>query len=150
MKTIALAWKWVSWIFSSNFESGYNHISRPEIQLQRKYVSYPSFVYISKILLRNSAWDLKFLRRWLWRIASSGILRRVALVRTGVWDELSASIIRVTRIGELGTTQAATSNRRKLRRNRKWLWATRRNNPKDAILRISHQHVPPRLVEQQI
>jgi hypothetical protein len=34
---------------------------------------------------------------------SSRMLRRVALVRTGVSDELSASLIRVTRIGELGT-----------------------------------------------
>jgi deoxycytidylate deaminase len=40
------------------------------------------------------------------------MLRRVALVRTDVSDE-SASIIRVTRIGELGTRLAATSNRRK-------------------------------------
>jgi hypothetical protein len=31
------------------------------------------------------------------------MLRRVALVRTGVSEEFSASIIRVTRIGELGT-----------------------------------------------
>jgi hypothetical protein len=31
------------------------------------------------------------------------MLRRVALVRTDVLEELSASIIRVTRIGELGT-----------------------------------------------
>jgi hypothetical protein len=48
---------------------------------------------------------------------SSGMLRRVALVRTDVSEEPSASFIRVTRIGELGTTQAATSNRRTLRRN---------------------------------
>jgi hypothetical protein len=34
------------------------------------------------------------------------MLRRVALVRTDVLEELSASIIRVTRIGELGTTHA--------------------------------------------
>jgi hypothetical protein len=34
----------------------------------------------------------------------SGILRRVALVRTDVSEELRASIIRMTRIGELGTT----------------------------------------------
>jgi hypothetical protein len=39
------------------------------------------------------------------------------LVRTDVSEELSGSIIRVTRIGELGTTIATTSNRRKLRRN---------------------------------
>jgi hypothetical protein len=37
------------------------------------------------------------------------MLRRVALVRTDVSEELSASIIRVTRIGELGTTLAITS-----------------------------------------
>jgi demethoxyubiquinone hydroxylase (CLK1/Coq7/Cat5 family) len=36
-------------------------------------------------------------------MSSSGMLRRVALVRTDVSEELSASIIRVTRIGELGT-----------------------------------------------
>jgi hypothetical protein len=34
----------------------------------------------------------------------SGTLRRVALVRTYVSEGFSASIIRVTRIGELGTT----------------------------------------------
>jgi hypothetical protein len=39
---------------------------------------------------------------------SSGILHRVALVRTDVSEELSTSIFRVTRIGELGTTLAAT------------------------------------------
>jgi hypothetical protein len=42
------------------------------------------------------------------------MLRRVALVRTDVSDELSASFIRVTRIGELWTTLAVTSNRRTL------------------------------------
>jgi hypothetical protein len=45
------------------------------------------------------------------------MLRRVALVRTDVSEELSASIIRVTRIGELGTTLAVSSNRGTLRRN---------------------------------
>jgi hypothetical protein len=34
------------------------------------------------------------------------MLRSVALVRTDVSEELSASIIKVTRIGELGTTLA--------------------------------------------
>jgi hypothetical protein len=41
----------------------------------------------------------------------SAMLRRVALVRTDVSEELSASFIRVTKIRELGTTLAATSNR---------------------------------------
>jgi hypothetical protein len=69
-----------------------------------------------------------------------------------VSEELSASFIRVTRIGELGTTLAVTSNRRTLRRNTntdschpdeggaKFLRnmvltrATRHNIPEDAIL----------------
>jgi hypothetical protein len=52
-------------------------------------------------------------------MVSSGMLRRVTLVRTDVSKELSASFIRVTGIGELGKTQAVTSNRRTLRRNTK-------------------------------
>jgi hypothetical protein len=44
------------------------------------------------------------------------MLRSVALVRTEVSDELSASFIRVSRIGELGTTLAVTSNRRSMSR----------------------------------
>jgi hypothetical protein len=42
------------------------------------------------------------------------MLRRVALVRTDVSEEPGVSFIRVTKIGELGTTQAATSVRRLL------------------------------------
>jgi hypothetical protein len=45
-------------------------------------------------------------------MVSSGMLHRVALVRTDVSEVLSAFFIRVTRIGEL----VATGNRRKLRR----------------------------------
>jgi hypothetical protein len=43
-------------------------------------------------------------------MASSRMLRRVALVRTDVSEELSASFIRVTGIGELETTLAVTNN----------------------------------------
>jgi hypothetical protein len=48
------------------------------------------------------------------------MLCRVALVRTDVSENLSASFIRVTRIYELGTTLAVTRNRSKLGRNTKW------------------------------
>jgi hypothetical protein len=41
------------------------------------------------------------------KMASSGILRRVALGKTDVSQEPSASFIRVTRIGELASTLAA-------------------------------------------
>jgi hypothetical protein len=43
-------------------------------------------------------------------MTSSGMLRRVALGRTDVTEDLTASFIRVTRICELGTTLLVTSN----------------------------------------
>jgi hypothetical protein len=49
-------------------------------------------------------------------MSSSGMLHHVALVRTDVSEERSASIIRVTTIGELGTL-AVTSNRCMQQRN---------------------------------
>jgi hypothetical protein len=65
-----------------------------------------------------------------------------------VSEELSSFIIRVTKIGELGTTLAITSNRRTLRRNGEtnkkeaqsssetWVLtrATRRSIPEDTII----------------
>jgi hypothetical protein len=61
-------------------------------------------------------------------MVSSGMLRRVARVRTDVSAEPGTSFFRATRIGELGTTLAVTSNRRTLRST------TRRNIPEDTIL----------------
>jgi hypothetical protein len=51
------------------------------------------------------------------------MLRRVALVITDISEECSAFFIRVTRIGELGTTLAVTNN-----------WRTLRNISEDASL----------------
>jgi hypothetical protein len=65
-------------------------------------------------------------------MSSSGMLCLVALVKTDVSEGPSASIIRVTRIGELGTTLAVTSNRRTLRRNTHGV-----TSPEDDIL---HSH----------
>jgi hypothetical protein len=59
-------------------------------------------------------------------MASSGMLRRVALVRSDVSEELSPTIIRVTIIGELGTTLAVTNKRLTLRRNTVFLRSVRR------------------------
>jgi hypothetical protein len=73
-------------------------------------------------------------------MASSGMLCRVALVKADVSEELSASIIRVTRIDELRTTSSspilvtlmikAPSSAETSVLTR----ATRRNIPEDAIL----------------
>jgi hypothetical protein len=54
-------------------------------------------------------------------MASSEMFRRVAIVRTHVSEEVRAPFIRVTKVGELETTLAVTSTRRKLRRNTKQL-----------------------------
>jgi hypothetical protein len=80
-------------------------------------------------------------------MASSGMLRRVALVRTEVSEELSTSFIRVTRIGEQGTKLAVTSivpsspifvtlMKEALSSSETSVLtrATRRNIPEDAIL----------------
>jgi hypothetical protein len=69
------------------------------------------------------------------------MLRRVALVWTDVSEEVSA-FITVTRIGDLGTTLAVTSNRRTLRRNiprflSPWWWR-RYVPPKRRLLQEPH------------
>jgi hypothetical protein len=64
------------------------------------------------------------------------MLRRVALVRTDVSEELSAAFIGMTRIGELGTTlmEALSSSETSVLTR-----ATRRIIPEDAILHSHHR-----------
>jgi precorrin-6x reductase len=59
------------------------------------------------------------------KVAAMWNITCVVLVRADVSEEHIASIIRVTRIGELVTTLAVTSNRSTLRRNA-MLWLGRR------------------------
>jgi hypothetical protein len=66
----------------------------------------------------HTTFEKQTAERILSRMTSSGMLRCVTLVRTEVSKERSVSIIRVTRVGEIGTTLAVTSNRCTLRRNK--------------------------------
>jgi hypothetical protein len=62
---------------------------------------------------KTEKWLLEILRLSR-RMLSAGMLHHVALVRTDVSEERSASIISVIRIGELGTTLPITSNQQTL------------------------------------
>jgi hypothetical protein len=62
------------------------------------------------------------------------MLRHVALVRTDVSEELRASLIRVTRIGELGTMLAVTSNHLVFLHSVRWMLVTASVVPSSPIL----------------
>jgi hypothetical protein len=65
----------------------------------------------------------------------SVVLRCVDLVRNDVSKELSTSFIMATRIYELGTMLAVTSNRLKLRRNTKFTDSCQPDEESARILR---------------
>jgi hypothetical protein len=69
------------------------------------------------------------------------LLRRVALVRTYVSEEPSASYIRMTGIGELGTALAVTSNRRMLRRNT-LMMETLSSTETSVLARTTRRNIP--------
>jgi hypothetical protein len=77
---------------------------------------------------------------------SSGILRRVALVKTDVSEEISAFFIRMTRIGLLATASVVPSSPILVTLMKKALGSSetsvltrdrRRNIPEDTILQLS-------------
>jgi hypothetical protein len=79
------------------------------------------------------------------------MLSRVVLVRTEVSEECIATIIRVSRIGELGTTLAVTSNRNTLRRNIvvpsslnlvTLMMEATRSSEKSVLTRANRRHTP--------
>jgi hypothetical protein len=80
----------------------------------RRYLAPKTSLNFQKILWRYK----KRTQNWCRRIPSFGMLHRVALVITDISEERIVSIIRMTRIGELGTL-AVTSNRRTMRRKKK-------------------------------
>jgi hypothetical protein len=81
-------------------KNNFNNIGLPLLNHLPQYVKVISILQKFKYTLKA------FL---LGKMLSSVMLRCVVLVRTDVVEEGSASIIRVTRIGELGTTLAVTS-----------------------------------------
>jgi hypothetical protein len=72
---------------------------------------------IHRLLAHYSMLSDPFTYSSSWRMLSSGVLHNEAVLGTDVSEERITSIIRLTRICELGTTLAVTSNWRRLRRN---------------------------------
>jgi hypothetical protein len=70
-------------------------------------------VFVEFVIIRNFNQKPRHIEYWWW-MSSSGMLCRVAHVRTDVSEELSASFIRGTRIGELGTTLSVLRSVRRL------------------------------------
>jgi hypothetical protein len=89
-------------LFSTQLQQRVNYNRTVALSL-RSISSYERVEVFTAVTMKNGVfWDVALC---------------VVLVRTDVSEERSASIIRVTRISELGTTLAVTSNRRTLRRN---------------------------------
>jgi hypothetical protein len=81
---------------------------------EERIVSIIRLVRIGELGTTLAMYDLRIFTAVTMKDGSSGMLRRVAHIRTDVSEELSTSIIRVTRIGELEITLSAKN--RSLRR----------------------------------
>jgi hypothetical protein len=95
--------------FPSCFSSGCCQLSGFAFIVSLEFSYSPLLCTLSSILQAFS------LRQYLKNAVFLDV-KPVILLRTDVWEEHIASIIRVVRIGELGTALAATSNRNTLRR----------------------------------
>jgi hypothetical protein len=111
--TFSWTWCWVHHVFFFLICSFHRNLASRVIPRYLAVLAYGTFVPLMKIgccliyLFVVNMYRFGFVE--FWRMVSYGMLRRVALERTDVSEELSPSFIRVTRISELGTTPAVTS-----------------------------------------
>jgi hypothetical protein len=83
----------------------------------------------------------RFLKKQtLKRMPSSGMFRRVALVRTDVLEERVTSIIRATRIGEIGKTLAVTTTESRYERTA----SCHPDDGSDTLLRLVGSYIAKR------
>jgi hypothetical protein len=83
-------------------------IRQPCISHRKRHIPSPCSWTLSIDRFVRIVGDFMFSRRRLWTKPSSGMWRRVAIVRGNVSEGRIASIIRVKRISELGTVLAVT------------------------------------------
>jgi hypothetical protein len=113
--------------FSAMLNHSFNHTCATEVIIHGP-VGHSTGMHKANAKAKFMTQALRFLRRWIWRR------------RTDVSEERITYIIRVTRISELGTTLAVTSNCSTLRRNTKFLQESHGNtSQKTAFFILNHR-----------